>query len=189
MQGSDAAHGVKQRLFEATYRCIARSGLERTTVEDVAKEAGISRATIYRWFPGGREQLLHDTIAWETDQFFVRLAAEVADAPTFAEVVTRAIVSGRRWIVEHEVLQRLFATEAPTLVPAILDEMRRLVPEIGRFVEPYLVLEGVPEPGPAGEYVARIVVSHIASPGRWDLDDPAQVEELVRTEVLAGLTA
>lgn len=178
----------RERLFEATFRCIARSGLERTTVEDAAREAGVSRATIYRWFPGGRDQLLHDTIAWETDQFFVRLAAEVADAGTFTEVVTRAIVSGRRWIAEHEVLQRLFATEAGRLVPAITDEMRRLVPAIGRFVEPYLVLEGVDDPGPAGEYVARVVVSHIASPGRWDLGDPAQVEELVRTEVLAGLS-
>jgi len=175
------------RLLEATYACIARVGLERTTVEDAAREAGVSRATVYRWFPGGREQLLHDTIAWQTDQFFVRLADEVADAGTFAEVVTRALVSGRRWIVEHELLQRLFATEAGALVPAIVDEMRRLVPAIGRFVEPYLVAEGVAEPGPVGEYVARLVVSHIASPGRWDLDDPAQVDELVRTELLAAL--
>lgn len=178
---------MRDRLLAATYRCIARSGLARTTVEDAAREAGMSRATVYRWFPGGREQLLAETIAWETDQFFVRLAEEVGSAPSVTEVVSRAIVSGRRWIEEHEVLQHLLATEPGAIMPAMTEEVRNLVPAIGRFVESYLVLEGIPDPGPAGEYVARMVVSHIASPGRWDLADPAQVDELVRTEVLAGL--
>jgi hypothetical protein len=72
-------------------------------------------------------------------------------------------------------------------VPAITAEMRRLVPEIGHFVEPYLVREGVTDAVAAGEYVARLVVSVISSPGRWDLDDPAQVNELVHTEILAGI--
>jgi AcrR family transcriptional regulator len=177
----------RRRLLEATYVCIARSGLERTTVEDAAREAGVSRATVYRWFQGGREQLLHETIAWQTDQFFTQLAAEVADAATFQEVVTRALVSAHRWVAEHEVLQRLLDTEPGSLLPAIIEEMRKLVPAIGRFVEPYLVREGVAEPAAYGEYVARLVVSLISSPGRWDLDDPSQVELLVRTEVLAGL--
>lgn len=178
---------MRDRILEATYTCITRTGLDRTTVEDAARESGVSRATIYRWFPGGRDELLNATIAWQTDQFFVRLAAEVADAPTFAEVVTRAIVSAHRWIAEHEVLQRLVTTEAGRLVPVITAEMRRLVPEIGRFVEPYLRREGVADPAASGEYVARLVVSHIGSPGRWDLDDPAQVAELVHTEILAGV--
>jgi hypothetical protein len=142
---------------------------------------------VYRWFPGGRDQLLNETIAWQTDQFFIRLAAEVAGATGLPEVVTRAIVSAHRWIAEHEVLQRLVATEPGRLVPAITAEMRRLVPEIGHFVEPYLVREGVTDAVAAGEYVARLVVSVISSPGRWDLDDPAQVNELVHTEILAGI--
>lgn len=179
----------RARLLEATYACIARRGLEHTTVEDAAREAGVSRATIYRWFQGGREQLVDETIAWQTEQFFLRLAAEVADAATLSEVVTTAIVSAHRWIADHEVLQRLLATEPGRLLPAMTQEMRRLVPAIGRFVEPYLERENLDEPGLVGDYVARLVVSYISSPGGWDLRDEAQVEELVRTEVLAGLLA
>jgi len=180
---------ARAKLLEATYRCIARDGLNGTTVDAAAKEAGVSRATVYRWFQGGREQLLNETIAWQTDRFFEDLAVEVAGSTTFEEVVTRALVSAHQWVVGHEVLQRLLDTEAGQLLPPIIEEMRKLVPAIGRFVEPYLVAEGVTDPAAKGEYVARIVVSMLGSPGRWDLDDPVQVTELVRTEIVAGVLA
>ena len=48
----------RQRILEATYACIARWGIFKTTVEDAAREAGMSRATVYRHFPGGREELM-----------------------------------------------------------------------------------------------------------------------------------
>ena len=35
--------------------------------------------------------------------------------------------------------------------------------------------------------LARMMLSFIVAPGRWDLTDPAQVSELVRTELLAGV--
>jgi len=39
----------------------------------------------------------------------------------------------------------------------------------------------------AADFLARMVLSYIASPGRWDLDDPEQVALLVRSELLAGI--
>ena len=38
------------------------------------------------------------------------------------------------------------------------------------------------------DYVARMVLSFIESPGGWDLTDRAQVRDLVRTELLAPLS-
>lgn len=178
---------ARARLLEATYACVARDGLDGTTVDAAAREAGVSRATVYRWFQGGREQLLNETIAWKTDQFFEDLAVEVAGSTTFEEVVTRALVSAHRWVVDHQVLQRLLDTEPGQVLPPIMGEMRRLVPAIGRFVEPYLEAEGVADAAAKGEYVARLVVSMLGSPGRWDLDDEVQVAELVRTELVAGV--
>ncbi len=34
-----------------------------------------------------------------------------------------------------------------------------------------------------------MVLSYMTSPGRWDLEDPAQVAQLVRAELLAGVVA
>ena len=43
---------TEQRLLEATLVCLARHGIAKTTLDDVAREAGVSRATLYRYFPG-----------------------------------------------------------------------------------------------------------------------------------------
>jgi hypothetical protein len=34
-----------------------------------------------------------------------------------------------------------------------------------------------------------MVLSYMSAPGRWDLDDPVQVAQLVRAELLAGVVA
>ena len=57
------ATGGRERILEATYACVARYGLGKTTVEDAAREAGVSRATVYRHFPGGKDQLVAEV--WE----------------------------------------------------------------------------------------------------------------------------
>src|SRR4051812_27302928 len=47
-----------QRVVEAALTCFARWGIAKTTAEDIAREAGISRATVYRSFPGGKAAIL-----------------------------------------------------------------------------------------------------------------------------------
>jgi hypothetical protein len=39
----------------------------------------------------------------------------------------------------------------------------------------------------AADFLARMVLSYIGSPGRWDLTDPIEVAQLVRAELLAGI--
>jgi len=59
--GDDApadAEAAKQRLIEAADACIERFGLAKTTVEDIAAEAKVSRATIYRYFPNRDDLIL-----------------------------------------------------------------------------------------------------------------------------------
>ena len=180
--------GVREKLLDATYACVARWGLAKTTVEDAAREAGVSRATVYRYFPGGRDELVAETIKWKVDEFFFALAAEVDDAEQFSTVVERALLHAHKAIGEHAVLQRVLATEADRLLPTISMETTRLLPEIVAFLEPFLARQAL-APGMtaarAADYVARMVLSFVGAQGRWDLDDPAQVHELVRTEILA----
>ena len=183
---------MRERILAAAYACIARYGLAKTTVEDVARESGLSRASIYRAFPGGRDEVIREVISWQIAEFFAQLAHSVAEAKGFAEVAEQALLHAHRAVREHELLQKLLLTEPERLVPTITMETSRFVPLIAAFAEPYLAgetLRGGIDRREAADYVARMVVSHIASPGRWDLDDPTQVKALVKAELLAGIVA
>ena len=184
----------RERVLAATYTCVARFGMGKTTVEDVVKESGVSRASIYRLFPGGKDQLLRETVGWEMNHFFARLAEAVYDAPDFASLLEEGLVFAHRSIQEHEVLRKVLETEPERLLPLITVEQHRVLDFITAFLLPYLEREqraGRVRPGvdldAATEYVARLVLSLIGSPGRWDMDDRDQVHVLVREELLGGI--
>ena len=185
---------VRDRLLEATYTCVTRFGMGKTTVEDVVKVSGVSRATIYRHFPGGRDELLRETVAWELARYFVALGDHVRDAPDLAELLRRGLVYARRSLLEHEVLRKILDTEPERLLPLLSTESPRSLPFIASFLMPYLereAAEGRMKPGVdierAADYLARAVLSLIGSPGRWDLEDPAQLDELIHHELLGGI--
>ncbi len=183
---------TRQRIVEATYQCVARWGLAKTTVEDAAREAGVSRATVYRTFPGGRDELITAVVSWATLEFFARLYEEVHGAGSLEEVMERGIAFAHRSIVQHEVLQRVMQTEPEKLLPALTVESNRIRAGIAEFLVPYLRQRGVAtgvDPVAAADFLARMVLSYMSAPGRWDLDDPAQVAQLVRAELLAGVVA
>ncbi len=181
---------LRERILHATYDCIARWGVARTSVEDAASEAGVSRATMYRYFPGGREQLLHAVVEWEYGRFFQRLYDAVHDASTLEEVIERGLRYAHRAIAEHEVLQVVLKTEPELLGVTLSGESATTLELIAGFLTPYLehheLRDGVVV-AEAADYLARMVLSYMGAPGRWDLDDPVQVAELVRVELLAGI--
>ncbi len=184
--------GNRQRIIEATYACVARSGLAKTTVEDAAREASVSRATVYRAFPGGREELLSAVVSWAMLVFFGRLYEHVQDADGLEQVLERGIIFAHRSIVEHDVLQRVMQTEPEKLLPSLTVESIRIREGIATFLTPYVAQRGV-KPGvdldEAADFLARMVLSYMSAPGRWDLDDPDQVARLVESELLPGVVA
>jgi AcrR family transcriptional regulator len=88
MSLDDDSGASDERLLDAAASCYARFGLAKTTAEDVAREAGISRATLYRHFKN-RDELLLAVVAREAS----RLAAE-------AEVYLQRFDDVGSWIVE-----------------------------------------------------------------------------------------
>ena len=43
--------GSYERMVRAAYKCFERYGIERTSIEEIAREAGVTRPTVYRYFP------------------------------------------------------------------------------------------------------------------------------------------
>jgi AcrR family transcriptional regulator len=145
---------------------------------------------VYRWFPGGRDQIIDEGVTWEIGHFLERVAASVHGAPDLATRIERALVFAHRALEEHEVLQRVLATEpggvlphihatAPLVVAVVRDELRT-------WLADELLHPGV-DPDEAADYLARIFLSFVVNQGSWDLTNPAEVHELVRSRFLAGV--
>jgi len=185
---------VRLRVLEGAYECIARRGMAKTTVDDVAAASGVSRATIYRLFPGGKDEVLRDTVGWEMDRFFLQLGEELGDAADFPEFLERALPLARRELLEHAVLQKVLETEPDRLNALITVQQDRVIGAIAAYFLPLLERDRAAgrvasdvDLAPVAEYVARLSLSLIASPGRHDLADPAEVRHLVRGELLGGV--
>ncbi len=180
----------RDAVLAATVECAGRVGLARITVEEVARDAGVSRATVYRWFPGGRDQLVDEAVTWEVGRFLGRLAEAVADAPDFATRLEQGLAFAHDAIEHHQALQRVLEIEPDGLLSQLRDTTPLVLAVIRDYLVPLLRRErlraGV-DPEAAADYLARMILSYIAGQGRWELDDPDQVHELVSTQLLAGL--
>jgi AcrR family transcriptional regulator len=180
------------RLLAATFACVARYGIAKTTVEDVARESGMSRATVYRQFPGGKDQLIGDTIRWEATRFFSELAGAIEHAPDFETTLEEAIVFARGALDQHAVFQKVLETEPELLLPNLTVDDTRLRGMVAVFLTTHLEAEAQRlAPGlsvaDAADHVARLLMSFIGASGSWDLTDREQVRKLVRTQLLSGI--
>lgn len=181
---------TQQRIIAAALACIDRWGLAKTSLEDVAHEAGLSRATVYRAFPGGRDEVITRTVASEIERFFTRVEGAVAAEPDLPAKLRTGLVFGHRTLTEHRLLQQVLSTEPE----AILTELSSMAPLVGEAITTYLAGLLAAEdlrPGvrldEAADHLARLFLSYLGSPGQWDLADEAAVDRLVRTRLLAGI--
>lgn len=182
--------GLEERVVAAARACLARWGLQKTTIDDIAREAGCSRATIYRAFPGGRRQILMEVVSSERDRFACEFARAVAGADSLEELCTRALAVGARFVLLNPVLTNLLAHEPERVLPYLaFDRLSPLLEEVHRICgwafEPYLGPDGSAE---ACEWLARLVLSYALHPSEHvDLTRDEDVVRFVRLHVLPGL--
>jgi AcrR family transcriptional regulator len=180
------------RVIDATLSCLARQGTAKTTVDDIAREAGLSRATVYRVFPGGRDEVLAAVVDTEMARLFSALGVCLGEAQGLKEALVNGIVEASTRIRGHAALAYLVEHE-PEMVLGHLafDESDRLLATASRFTAPFLARWMSPmEAGRVAEWATRIVLSYVIVPSAlMDLTDPARAAHLVETFVLPGIRA
>ncbi|MBW3537228.1 MAG: TetR/AcrR family transcriptional regulator [Actinobacteria bacterium] len=160
----------------------------KTAVDDVARAARLSRATVYRHFPGGKDQLIRETVMWETARVVEDLRRTVAGATGLEDLLVETLIFGHRAVSTHEVLQKVLETEPQRILPALLSETPWLVQLLASHLQP--AIESQPgrragmEPGEAAAHMARLVLSFITAPGGRDLDDAEVARGLVRAQFM-----
>ncbi len=88
---------ARRRIVEAATACLDRAGLAKTSLSDVAAEAGVTRQTVYRYFPGLKDILRAVGLAG-VEEFAGRMARHLASFGTAAEAAVEAVVFAVRTV-------------------------------------------------------------------------------------------
>lgn len=186
----DPCVALAARIHDAALRCIARWGVAKTTLDDIAREAGCSRATIYRTFAGGKQALVSSLAVREVDRLRADVSAGLDQLETIEDVVVAVLTRTSRRLVRHQAFQFLLAHEPDVVLPVFaFDQLDQTLRWAGDVVAPALA-RFLPdrEAVLAAEWVARLVVSYVLCPsGRVDLGDHRTARHFARTFVVPGL--
>jgi len=117
---SERAERTRQRILDAAGHCFAASGYAKTTVEEIALQAGVSKGLVYHHFRG-KEQILEAVLERTVEDWDE--ATRTANWPEGKSVlqgladVHRAMVQYAR---DNPLVRALFQND-----PLVLPEMRR----------------------------------------------------------------
>ena len=182
---------TEEAVLRAATARIRAVGVRRTTIEDVARDAGVSRGTVYRYFPG-KDDLVTAVFSRASGAFVTDSVAILERHDTLVDRVIANATFARAFVTKQAFLG-LDETE-PEAVSVLLtrDLPRLMVPWIELWV-PYVEAaqsagEVRPDLDPrrTAEWVLRVLVSVVTTPAvTVDLDDPDALADFLRDHLLA----
>lgn len=195
MTAITTASATRDRILDAAERCMSRFGLRRVSMRDVGTEAGLSRASVYRYFPD-RGVLIDAVLARTATRFVAASEPTVDRGPTLADQVAAAA----EFIVRHrddEAFSLGLPAGTDSLFATLLtSHHEQLFTEWVAFWQPRLARARAAgevgdhvDPHQAGEWIVRLLFSFAVFPrsAHVDLGDPDVVRDFVRTCLITGL--
>jgi TetR/AcrR family transcriptional repressor of uid operon len=176
------------RILDAALACIGRVGLTKTTLDDVAREAGCARATVYRCF-ANKQQLLAALVVREADVLRDTVVIRAALAESLGEVITAVITTAVDFLGTHAALTFVCAHEPELLLPFLAFEREDAVLRTAAvlFAPALTCFVNDSDATRLGEWIARITLSHLFSPSEnFDIADAQHVRALVDDFVVPG---
>ena len=177
-----APPSTEERILDATLAVLAREGGRRLSMTAVAETAGVSRMTLYRYYPA-KDDLLRALARHEQRRFDERLTAVIAAATTpiaRIDAVLRAIAAS----LDDEAARALVQAEPGFVV----DRLRRSLPVQRATIERLIsdALTGVPAvrtgaatPRDVADLILRVAMSHFLLPD----PDPGALLRALRAAV------
>lgn len=182
-----AANAPVTRVLDALKSCCQRWGVAKVTIDDIAAESGVSRATIYRLFPGGKDVIFEALRVRELEEFFAVIQERLVGVNDLETVLVRTVVAATQELRADEHLAMMLAAEPGVALNQLTVEG---VPRIIRFATAFLspLVEPYMERTRARaviEVLARLVISFFLAPSETiDLGD----EDSARRFILPFLT-
>jgi AcrR family transcriptional regulator len=181
----EAADRTSQRILDAALAEAAAVGLQRITVEDVVRRAGVSRMTVYRRYPR-RDDLVEALVRRETQRFLAAVAFAIESADDPNEGVAEAFIGAVTFARKHPILRRAAHAE-----PAPIADSVELLTMGSAFIANYIHGEAPGSPSQQVRWVAdvfaRLFFTYISMPpSDPDFADDAELRRFAH-EVLTPM--
>lgn len=163
-----------QPFVDAARRAMRRFGWSRTTMRDIAKEAGVERTTVYRHvgsMPAVQRLVIADELQTLVNLVPGWIPADASGAEIVVEIVARSV----EYCLGHDLLSKVREDEpellAGLLVSAVPDVIARLCEVFATPVEVGMALGVLAGRDPAVivEWCVRIGLSLLVAPAPGDL--------------------
>jgi AcrR family transcriptional regulator len=183
--------GVRSRLIDAAEACFRRFGVAKTTIEDIASEAMVSRATVYRHV-GGRDELVLEVLLRSADHFYERLGRHTRRSPLAVDAIVEGVLYTLDAAQADPALMMLFAPEAIGVTTRIIGtsaavsgrtaaQLRSLVTAGQATGE----LRDTLDVDELAQWLTRLVFSFLMLPG--DVDSPTAIRSQLHRYLVPAL--
>lgn len=178
----------EDRVLDAARRCVDRWGLSKLTIDDVVTESGVSRATLYRLFPGGKDILFDALRVRELSDFFQGMRNSITEVESLLDFAVHVSVYATLEMRNDVHLATMLATEeGATLKSLTVEGLPRILRVASEFITPLVGDYLAPDEADVFvELVTRLVISHFLAPSQhFDLADPDSARALLAPFVAA----
>ena len=183
------------RVAAAALDQFAEFGIRRSTIDDIARRAGVSKMTVFRRFEN-KQGLIAVVIAREIRRGMDELDHAWQRQDTLEEALTQGFEFVAHFVRGHALFDRLLRSEPDLLLPLItvdgapaLELYRSLIAQRLR-AEVDTGRVTTTDIDRAAEVIARLAQSLLLTPqGMITLDDPDSIAAFVRLALLPMLRA
>ncbi|CND56355.1 TetR family transcriptional regulator [Mycobacterium tuberculosis] len=185
---------TRERIIDAAEECFRRFGVAKTTVEDIAAAARLSRATVYRSVTGGRDELILAVVVRDLHRFLDRLAARLRRERSVPEAIVEGAMDAIEYVRSEPTIAHFLVPEAAGhMQAAVAGAAEHVLDLCCEYVRPYFaqaqrqrMLRADIEVEGTVEFLFRIITSLIV----MDRDRDAEAQRrFLRTYVVPVIAA
>jgi TetR/AcrR family transcriptional regulator, biofilm operon repressor len=124
---------IKKRIKEAAIICFARHGLEKTTLDDIAKLVGLNKATFYYYYKN-KEDIFLEVALHEGEQFLLQLQQKTLAIKGYEKRVLFYLIERIRYYRDVLTVNKVSALTLLNILPKFFEMYESVKQEEIKFI-------------------------------------------------------
>jgi TetR/AcrR family transcriptional repressor of uid operon len=188
----DLLDPISERILAGALSCFQEVGIQRTTMDDIARAAGVSRITVFRRFDT-KDQLVAIVVLRVMVEVNTLIRAAFLAEKNLERALTAALMASLRALRDHPLFAKVVRTEPESLVQSLSTDGATVIALVRNSVSEWLGTSGGgPLSDEDAEFVAetltRLGISLILTPnGVIPIDDDKQMQAYLARYVVPGI--